>query len=549
MKVSRCRLADHVLRNLSDYSLFTFCLHFSQVRWLLKTLKVYVLGTLSAGLLVFVNLIFSLLFIFLKPWMRKTTLKRYAGFMMTYSMTPVAELQFDFARMLTYIPFIMKADDRLFSLRNKMRTADELIGEARVPTDEIFISHVILRTPVAFYTTNEAKKLVVDFSAMNDISNYAETYFEAVGVEVQKDNNELTLLMKSPDPTKGPTRVTRRTHGDAVFDRAMQSVIMTCCYFVAGIGHSWVHFLFLDAVAATVHNDIPRSSVLYKLLEPHTRYTSRINWEALGARGNCVLGGSSLVRFAAEASTSAPRGIPASGLVKKFEPVTAFPLSCGEFVRKNSERTTGYYFSEEFACPPKWLEGDNTDLPYIKSLKRFYPIVRNHVAKVLEFEVDKSIIDKFIASVDNNSRVDGKCLDLHRFDPIDVIASIIFDAAIIHPTDHYFYYKMFKETRYGIGTLRHPYTRGWYPGERVPEDIRDPEDRVRFASFTDVFIQFNDSKIFSNGLKRLKYSFKQKGLKHADRAFVNEIYAEQDKMKHEGDMFCPMNKLAQSICF
>jgi hypothetical protein len=527
---------------------FTFYLHFSQVRWLLKTLKVYVLGAITVGLLFVINMFVSLLFIVLKPWMRKTVLRRFAGYMTTYSMTPLLELQFDFARMLTYVPHIFRADDRLFSLRNKMRTADELVGSPRAPTDEDFISHVILRSPIGFYTANEAKKLVIDLSAMDDVVNYDNTYYEVKAIEVQKDTQEITLFMRSSDPTKDPTPVTRKKDGDAVFDRAMQSAMSTLTYFMSGIGHSWVHFLFPDAVAATVHNDIPRSSVLYKLLEPHTRYTSRINWEALGNRGGLVLGGSSLVRLAAEASTTGPREIPATGLVKKFESLAPFPITAGEFVRKNSERSTAYYFSEEFACPPTWFDGANADIPYIKSLKRFYPIVRKHVVKVLEFE-DKSIIDRFIASVDDNSRIDGKCLDLYRFDPIDVIATLIFDAAFIHSTDHYFGYKVFSETRYGIATLRHPYTRDWYPGSRVPEDIQDHEDRVRYAGFQDNFGHYNDSKLFSHNMKKLKYRFKQSALKNASQDFINEIYAEQDKMKSEGDIFCPVEQLAQSICF
>jgi hypothetical protein len=63
-----------LLRDFSNYSLFTFYLHILQVRWLLKTLKVYVLGTVTIGLLFVVNMITSIIFIILKPWMRKTTL-------------------------------------------------------------------------------------------------------------------------------------------------------------------------------------------------------------------------------------------------------------------------------------------------------------------------------------------------------------------------------------------------------------------------------------------------------------------------------------------
>jgi hypothetical protein len=94
-----------------------------------------------------------------------------------------------------------------------------------------------------------------------------------------------------------------------------------------------------------------------------------------GVRGPLVIGGSSLVSLAAESVSSAPRGVSPSPLIKKFdEPSwTPFAMSANEFVRKESERITEYYFySDEFACPPKWFTGANAELPYIKSIQRYY---------------------------------------------------------------------------------------------------------------------------------------------------------------------------------
>jgi hypothetical protein len=68
--------------------------------------------------------------------------------------------------MLHYLPCLMQADDRLFKLRTEMRTADELRGSPRMPTYEIFSSHVILRSPLAFYTLYETRKVVTDLSAI-----------------------------------------------------------------------------------------------------------------------------------------------------------------------------------------------------------------------------------------------------------------------------------------------------------------------------------------------------------------------------------------------
>jgi len=154
------RLDGYFIMTCSNVSsCFLFPTVLSQVRWLFKTLKVYVLRILGFTVMFIVNFIFSILFLFLKPWMRKIVLKRFAGFMMTYSMTPMVELKFDFCRMLTYAPFLVKADNRLFSLRTGMRTADEMIGTPRLPTDDVFISQVILRSPLAFYTANENNNL------------------------------------------------------------------------------------------------------------------------------------------------------------------------------------------------------------------------------------------------------------------------------------------------------------------------------------------------------------------------------------------------------
>jgi hypothetical protein len=102
-------------------------------------------------------------------------------------------------------------------------------------------------------------------------------YFEVNRIDVHKDTQEITIFMKSSDPTKDSTPVTRRKDGDVVFERAMQPAVNTICYLVPGIRHSWVHFLFQLAVTTSVHNNVPHNSVLYGLLKPgiiHTPHQS-----------------------------------------------------------------------------------------------------------------------------------------------------------------------------------------------------------------------------------------------------------------------------------
>jgi hypothetical protein len=307
----------------------------------------------------------------------------------------------------------------------------------------------------------------------------------------------------------------------------------------------------MDNVAATVYNELNRKSILYSLLEPHTRYTNRINWEALGVKGSLVWGGNAIMRMGAEATSAVPRGWPIPFPLTLFEPFTPFAMTQQEFARNNAKRTTDYYFrSGEFACPPKWLDTAQADIPYIKALKRFYPLCRDHAAKVLQYE-DPETITKFLEAVDRNSECDGYSLGLANYDPIDVVASILFDCIFIHSTDHHFTFEIYGAARYGIGTVRHPFSRWWFPGMDVPSDMLDEEDRVRWDSCQHVFFRFNDSKLFPNCLKKLRYRFRRnrKELKDSAKNFLKAIEEEQIAMKKDGEMYCPMDALSRSICW
>jgi hypothetical protein len=203
--------------------------------------------------------------------------------------------------------------------------------------------------------------------------------------------------------------------------------------------------------------------------------------DGLGARGPVIIGGSAVVRFVAEPTAAGQRGIPSRGAIKVYEPWAPYSVPLNEFIRNNAKRTVEYYMeSDEFSCPPKWLEGPEAEIPYLKSLKRFYPIVRQHVAKVLAHEDDQTVV-KFMNTIDHASEVDGYRLNLKRFDPIDVITTILFNGIFIHSTDHYSSYEIFSKARYGVGTIRHPFSRSWFPGRRVPEDLLDDEDRIRWC--------------------------------------------------------------------
>lgn len=508
----------------------------------MKTFRVQVFLFIFFAATVVLNAVTSSIMVFVKFWMNKIVMKRFCGFKMTYSMTPLLEMDFDLFRMTSYVPHIIKATDNLVQYEWKMRSADELLGEMQFPTDDVFVEWLLLRTPMAFYTEDKNGKYTTDMSTLKDLDNFDDTYYDIEKIVVDKATKKITFYSIADGPITDSD--------EAAYNRAKMAAIACITYFVPGVGHSWVHFLFPDAMGAAAFNTLPRKSVLYKLLEPHMRFTNRINWEALGVRGPLVIGGSTLVRMAAEATTAIPRGQNVGMLPWLFEPIAPFSVSAHEFVRKNSERTTEYYFGEEFSCPPKWFDSPTQgELPYIKSIKRFYPILREHVTKALAFE-DKATIDAFIAEVEKISKVDDtSCLRLDRFDPIDVITTFIFDGAFIHSTDHYFLHRALFETRYGIASMRIPTDRTWFPGSRVPDDMCDSEDRIRTDGFGNTFVRFNDSNILSNSMKYLKYKFRQPELRNAGPDLIAAIKAEQEKMDADGDIYTPIEKLSRSICF
>lgn len=147
-----------------------------------------------------------------------------------YTRTPKVELIFDFGRMLTYFPFLMRAKDKFFSLRNNMRTADELIGTHRIPSDNVFLSHLLLRTPVAFYSTNERHKYVVDLSRIDTLKNYAGTFYDVNRIEVDKRTSEIKIFTRSGGV------VSNHKSKREDFERAKAHACQTMLYFIGGIG-------------------------------------------------------------------------------------------------------------------------------------------------------------------------------------------------------------------------------------------------------------------------------------------------------------------------
>jgi hypothetical protein len=220
---------------------------FMPIRTVFRFLNVYVLGGLLLGGTFVMNSVASFLFIFLKFWWRKIELRRFGGFKTAYSMPPSVELQFDFGRMLSYVPYLIAAADNLFQLRWKMFTADELVGPTVVPSDGQFISQVLLRSPIAFYTSNTATKLVTNLTALNDVDNFANTYYDVTLIEVDKATSKITIHTKKNGP------ISKDKVDEREWDRAKMHAMASMSYYIPGIGHRYVYTVDPVRAGAILH--------------------------------------------------------------------------------------------------------------------------------------------------------------------------------------------------------------------------------------------------------------------------------------------------------
>ena len=119
----------------------------------------------------------------------------------------------------------------------------------------------------------------------------------------------------------------------------------TMAFMIPATQHNWVHFCLPSAVAVSCEKLLPDTSILRQLLEPHYRFTERLNHQAL---------------FVCNASDNKN-----SFADKYFKPWLAFPMTKEVFIENVSKECQRYYNKrpEEF-CPSLFLhDEDLVDIP------------------------------------------------------------------------------------------------------------------------------------------------------------------------------------------
>ena len=96
-------------------------------------------------------------------------------------------------------------------------------------------------------------------------------YWDVCQIRIHKDNR-ISILDRNGrvHTSKSPTWNLAKAHAQAQLT-----------FFAPGLAHNHVHFVFPSIMACYARKVLPPTSLLRQLLEPHTRFTQYINYQAL----------------------------------------------------------------------------------------------------------------------------------------------------------------------------------------------------------------------------------------------------------------------------
>ncbi|NVJ58864.1 MAG: hypothetical protein HWE27_00670 [Gammaproteobacteria bacterium] len=277
--------------------------------------------------------------------------------------------------------------------------------------------------------------------------------------------------------------------------------------------HNWVHFSYPDSFAAAVFKRLSRDSVLFKLLYPHTRFTNRINYQAV---------------YVQKSTDNTP------SFKNKITPWKAFPVYGNEFRQGVLENTSNHYddIQQHFDYPNTM----DTNIPYFDFLKRYYDVVEAFVEKVAPF-IEESDYEAV------NNYIEQTLPGFSKHNMVQAISILIWQVSIFHTTEHMSYYNFAKE--YGFTELKRPITEDFH--------INDVSEfnRFKIRCFLNVFGRFNKSKYLDQRLENYHaYHFESGSeLEKFAIEFVSKLQMIDSELKKENNQILELNKIVQSVCF
>ncbi len=300
--------------------------------------------------------------------------------------------------------------------------------------------------------------------------------------------------------------------GDPTWIGARRKLVGQLTLHVPAGMHSWVHFWLPDVVSACHWTSLPRDTHLYRLLAPHTRFTCRINMQALWVQ---------------KSSDNRPSG------AKRLTPWLSFPFYKDDFRDAVVADVGLHYDNHETWGFPADLD---RRIPYFDFLVAYYEEVRGFVERLAP-HLEADVYARWA------EEVDGFFPGFAKASMVDALSRFIWQVGVVHIADHASYANWSREV-------------GFVSGAPTIDDLVTrtvaPYDRYRFLCFLETFVVFNKA---TTGLDQRMTAVDAYGFPAGSEArlealrFADRLRALDHELKSSGRAVLELDELVQSVCF
>jgi hypothetical protein len=226
-----------------------------------------------------------------------------------------------------YVEPLLLAFDRYIGQLLRIGKAEKIT----VPSDAALLRNIV-HSALAFYMRKERDQVyTLDLGRLAGLPQF-HGHGEVIGARI--DRAAGTIAFQT-------TFGREYSAGDPLYDLAKLHFISSSYLFQLAVAHSWVHFHFPDIISALHYNLGLRApqSVLYKLLQPHTRFVLALSESVLRTERNTIDNRPGRMRCSARSVRPRCRTRPSSPETPAARR-TSMPTAAAFTARRGSRRTS-----------------------------------------------------------------------------------------------------------------------------------------------------------------------------------------------------------------